>query len=366
MSKKLYQLSSSDLVLQPSDVVPVQDASLTKTIATVGGVEIKAPAGGGGGGGTAGHNLTVNVRWLVANAGYANDFEMAIFRSDGTVAHEVIAGIDGSKTLGPYEKVTHVLFQFLGRDSSTSTGGGWKIVSVNETQLNFGNASGPSFYMPYSHVTIPVAGDTTISIEIEDPTCLVEGTRITLADGTTKPIEDVTYDDDLLVWDFDRGERSHAKPAWVKIPEVAPYKYVSKFEDGTILETTGPRGHRVFDGEKFVYNTEAVGKDVWIDGRMVRMTSCERVEGSFRFYNVITARHCNVVANGVLTSCRLSNAYPIVGGKYVKPKDSGKTVCAVWSWAPRRIVDGLRLSEIGVDESYIRRIVGKDARQGRD
>lgn len=364
MSKKLYQLSSSDLVLQPSDVVPVQDASLTKTIATVGGVEIKAPEGGGGGGGTAGHNLTVNARWLVAYAQYANAFEMAIFRADGTVAHEVVAGINGSKTLGPYENVTHVLFQFS--TATSSAPGSWKIVSVNETQLNFGNTCGYQREMPHNHVTIPVAGDTTISIEIEDPTCLVEGTRITLADGTTKPIEDVTYDDDLLVWDFDRGERSHAKPAWVKIPEVAPYKYVSKFEDGTILETTGPRGHRVFDGEKFVYNTEAVGKDVWIDGRMVRMTSCERVEGSFRFYNVITARHCNVVANGVLTSCRLSNAYPIVGGKYVKPKDSGKTVCAVWSWAPRRIVDGLRLSEIGVDESYIRRIVGKDARQGRD
>lgn len=365
MSKKLYQLSSSDLVLQPDDVVPVQDASLTKTIATVGGIEIKAPEGGGGGGGAVGHKLTVNARWLVAYAEHAHAFEMAIFRADGTVAHEVIAGIDGSKTLGPYENVTHVLFQFLTK-TPNSFGGQWKIVSVNGAQLNFWNENSHGFQMSHNHVTIPVAGDTTISLEIEDVTCLVEGTRLTLADGTTKPIEDVTYDDDLLVWDFDAGERSHAKPAWVKVRETAPYKYVSKFEDGTVLETTGPRGHRVFDGEKFVYNAEAVGRMVWVNGKMVRMTSCERVEGSFRFYNVITARHFNAVANGVLTSCRLSNAYPIVGGKYVKPKGAGKTVCAGWSWAPRRIVDGLRLSEIGADENYIRRIVDKDTCPERD
>ena len=32
--------------------------------------------------------------------------------------------------------------------------------------------------------------------------CFVEGTLVTLADGTTKPIEDITYDDELLVWNF--------------------------------------------------------------------------------------------------------------------------------------------------------------------
>ena len=35
--------------------------------------------------------------------------------------------------------------------------------------------------------------------------CFVEGTEITLADGSIKKIEDITYEDELLVWDFDHG-----------------------------------------------------------------------------------------------------------------------------------------------------------------
>ena len=41
--------------------------------------------------------------------------------------------------------------------------------------------------------------------------CLAEGTEITLADRTTKKIEDITYEDELLVWDFDNGSFATAK-----------------------------------------------------------------------------------------------------------------------------------------------------------
>ena len=43
--------------------------------------------------------------------------------------------------------------------------------------------------------------------------CVAEGTLVTLADGSQKPIEEVTYEDTLLVWDFFNG-------TYAKVPSV--------------------------------------------------------------------------------------------------------------------------------------------------
>lgn len=178
-----------------------------------------------------------------------------------------------------------------------------------------------------------------------------------LADGSQKPIEDVTYGDDLLTWDFDHGCLSHAKSAWIKRAEKTDYRFVSRFADGRTLETTGPRGHRVFDGERFVYNTEAVGRSVRTEDGWTEMVSCVKERGEFEYYNVITAGNMNLFANGILTSCRYSNVYPVKGMKYVK---DGRTLRdpAEFAGLEAKYVDGLRLSEQAFDADEIRRYVG--------
>lgn len=59
------------------------------------------------------------------------------------------------------------------------------------------------------------------------------------------------------------------------------------------------------------------GKVVIQDGTFPTVVSQEIVEKEVKFYNVITENHYNIFANGILTSCRLSNKYRIEDMKYI-------------------------------------------------
>ena len=69
--------------------------------------------------------------------------------------------------------------------------------------------------------------------------CFVENTNITLSDGSIKPIQDVTYNDELLVWDFYTGQFTIAKPNWIKVEEVASEYNKLTFADGRTLSLVG-------------------------------------------------------------------------------------------------------------------------------
>ena len=150
--------------------------------------------------------------------------------------------------------------------------------------------------------------------------CLVEGTQITLADGSKKAIEDINYDDELLVWNFYKGEFDTARPQWIMRPFVTNVYYETTLSDGTIIKTVGASGHRLFNFDKnsFVYDTECVGAKVYKEnGVVAEVVSCEKKRNEARYYNIITTKHFNLFANGILTSCRLSNKYKIEDMRYV-------------------------------------------------
>lgn len=163
-----------------------------------------------------------------------------------------------------------------------------------------------------------VTGDGIIAQVI----CFVLGTSIMLYDRSTKPVQDITYNDELLVWDFDNGCYASAKPIWIKKIQTTASYYRCEFEDGTVLKLVGSDGncHRVFsvDDGAFVYATECVGKRIMTMDGITKQLSCELIEEEVEFYNVITNHHLNLYAEGVLTSCRLNNLYPIKDMKFVK------------------------------------------------
>ena len=175
--------------------------------------------------------------------------------------------------------------------------------------------------------TVRVTGDGTVSASYS---CMIEGTQITLADGTTKAIEDITYDDELLVWNFYAGRFDTAKPSWIKIAEVAPRYNLVKFSNGSEVGFVGPGGdigyHRVFNKEAKAFTHTGVkdtpnGTTTFAqDGTFPTVISQEVVEKEVKFYNVITDKHYNLFANGILTSCKLSNKYRIEDMKYVGEK----------------------------------------------
>lgn len=157
--------------------------------------------------------------------------------------------------------------------------------------------------------------------------CFKQGTLITLADRTTKKVEDITYDDNLLVWNFYEGKFDSAKPMWIKKPEIASEYNLCKFSNGVEVGFVGQGGsqgyHRIYNDEAKCFTHTGV-KDTPIgtttfaeDSTMPKLVSQEVVKEKVTFYNIITDKHYNLFANGILTSCRLSNKYEIKNMKYV-------------------------------------------------
>lgn len=158
--------------------------------------------------------------------------------------------------------------------------------------------------------------------------CFLKGTDILLSNGTTKKIEDLTYDNVLKVWDFDEGQLGSAKVCWLTRPGLKnDHYYQLTFDDGTVLKTTGVNSnHRIFsvDQSKFTNVCDAkVGDKVFsIDGTLT-ITDVQYVEEECEYYNVMTSGKINCFANGILTSDRYGNLYPITDMKYVK---DGRTI----------------------------------------
>ncbi len=172
--------------------------------------------------------------------------------------------------------------------------------------------------------TFKVTADGTITISLA---CLIEGTQITLADGSTKAVEDITYDDELLVWNFYEGKFDIAKPTWIKVAEVAPRYNLVKFSNGAEVGFVGAGGekgyHRIFNKEAGAFTHTGCadtpnGTTTFAqDETFPTVVSQEVVEKEVKFYNVITDKHYNLFANGILTSCKLSNKYRIEDMRYI-------------------------------------------------
>ena len=177
----------------------------------------------------------------------------------------------------------------------------------------------------------PTTGYTTLTNSFTQTMaywlCMVEGTLITLADGTKKPIEQITYDDELLVWNFYDGKFDTAKPCWIKIPQVAHEYNLCKFSNGVEVGFVGEGGnkgyHRIYNDEAKCFThtgvTETpIGTTTFAeDMSMPTLVGQEVVKKEVKYYNIITDKHYNLFANGILTSCKLSNKYAIENMKYV-------------------------------------------------
>ena len=168
--------------------------------------------------------------------------------------------------------------------------------------------------------TYSVSGEGSIT-GISFDACFVEGTKILLADNTTKNVEDITYDDKLLVWNFYEGKLDSAKPCWIMEKRVATEYKKLLLSDGTELRLVGQGDncHRLFNVTKqqMLYANECVGDEVYkADGSIVTVLSCEKVQETVNYYNLTTNKYLDCFAEGVLTGSRLNNMYHISDMKY--------------------------------------------------
>lgn len=224
-----------------------------------------------------------------------------------------------------------------GEGESTALG-----VNSVSTGITYTDASNPTGYL------FTVTADGSILMHDVEIMCFARGTSITLANGETKPVEDITYDDDLLVWDFDNGHFASAKPLWLKRVQTCSMVDCAKFSDGSIVQFV--EDHRIFNvnAGKFTYlmTDETPLHMVTINdkGEYVLLIDKYQLPSDTEFYNIVTDYHMNVFAGHILTSCRLSNIYPIVNLKYV-PDGRPQRDPAEFADLPQEYVSGLRLLE---------------------
>ena len=150
--------------------------------------------------------------------------------------------------------------------------------------------------------------------------CLVEGTKILMADGSYKNVEDIDYDDLMGVWSYNTGTIVEEYPIWIE-KESSPEEYLQiTFSDNTTLRTFGDHGIYNDDLGMFVSTEDRehfnIGTTVLKvkNGKLkrVKVTNLEVIKKKVKVYHIISSYYFNVIADDVITTDRnlmISNQY---------------------------------------------------------
>jgi hypothetical protein len=219
-----------------------------------------------------------------------------------------------------------------GYDAPTS---GNVSVTMKDSSTDNGNISNPSYNYNnnqtsnYQIIVTNIAGDTTINATSNQSwTCLIKGTKFLMADGSYKKIEDIRYNDLIMVYNHENGEFNPEYPIWIETGNYVSEYQQHTFSDGTILKTVG--NHSVFsvdanefvdvlDQEKFHVGTKVL-KVIEDNGnyrfKEVSVVKTETIYEDTHYYNVVSTRYYNAITENILTSDgrpALSNVYNFEG-----------------------------------------------------
>jgi uncharacterized repeat protein (TIGR02543 family) len=147
-------------------------------------------------------------------------------------------------------------------------------------------------------------------------TCLADGTLITLADGSQKPVEELTGDELLLVWNLHTGTFDIAPIAFIDSDPLAEYKIIHlHFSDGTDVKVIYEHGFWDFNLNEYVYIngdnpqqyighwfnkqiTDADGNLAWTKVQLVDVV----FEYEYtRAWSPVTYEHLSYYTNGMLS-----------------------------------------------------------------
>lgn len=187
-------------------------------------------------------------------------------------------------------------------DTVNITMGGKSLVSG--TDYTYDSSSGDI-------IINKVISDINIEASAKNTSCLVEGTKIKLANGNYKNVEDINYDDLLMVYDHENGGVTYEYPIWIEKVKKASVYQKTTFSDGTYLNTYG--SHSVFsydamdyvnvsDRDKYHVGTRVMKIDSNGKRKIVSVVKIESINDEINYYHVSSTRYHNVLANDVLTT----------------------------------------------------------------
>ncbi len=165
--------------------------------------------------------------------------------------------------------------------------------------------------------TIEVSSITTISKSSDGGTCLVEGTLITLADGTQKKVEDITENDTLLVFNHYTGKYDYAKVLFNDhvTQSAQNYRIINLyFSNNKVVRVVYEHGFFDLDENKYVYITEDNYRDyighrfysaTWngttYTDNIVTLNKATITEEYVKVYSPVTEYHMNYFTEDMLS-----------------------------------------------------------------
>ena len=259
------------------------------------------------------NNGKTQATTCTTSEGYCSRSTSSSYQWVFTVTYSV--GDNATKNSGPD---TVVVNESL---TATFSASGF-MANLNTPTVTMGGVtltSGQNGYR-YNNGTVTidhVTGNVTISIS---GSCLVEGTKILLYNGKYKNIENVTYNDLLAVWDYDRGTLTAEYPIWIEKTKKTYSYQKTTFSDGSILKTVGYHGVfsptygefiSVDDTARFKEGVE-VYKVIKGTLKKVKIAKIEFIAEEVNYYHVVSSRYYNIIANDFITTdgtVVLSNLY---------------------------------------------------------
>ena len=219
-----------------------------------------------------------------------------------------------------------------------------------------------------NHLTlnIPVSGDIIVNgaASYSGGGCLIAGTKIRLADGTSKKIEDVQYDDLIMAYSYDLGKIVYEYPIWIEREWYTDEYQRTYFSNGEYLDTVSTHGVYSVDANKYVsvldkdnfhVGTKVIAINSNGEKEVVEVTSIETKYENVKYYHVSSTRYHNVIANNLLTTDAIlivSNMFPFDKDiKWTKERDDFIANNELfhyedWSWLfPNHIFKGFRMAE---------------------
>ena len=137
--------------------------------------------------------------------------------------------------------------------------------------------------------------------------CVTPDTLVTLADGTQKRIDQVSYTDQLLVWDFYSGEYAYVPAVFIQNHGFDMNNVIKlTFSDGTVTKAVNEHGY--FDAtlnEFVMINPESASEFIGHEFvqeygksyRTVTLLSAEITKEYVEAYSILSAYYCNFITD---------------------------------------------------------------------
>ena len=280
-------------------------------------------------------NITINYSINVLPRKYKVIYKLYYYHSSALKSTTTYTEYAGTDMMSKYVGANSINFHDISfRDSKTNT---WiRYVTSDEVLLDMGEG----YYV------------------ITREACLTGETEIEVYDKKKKKkkkkkLKDITYDDLILVWNFYKGCFEYVEPLWIMKESSSNSYYHLIFSDGSYIDIIGD--HKVFNVEnnKFVsagnQDEFRIGEHtINSKGEIIELVSREEVNRNVVSYNVITKKHLNMYANGILTSCVFSNINDIHDMKYIT-NNNDKLTSEDLSGIDEEYINNMNLKEVSVD-----------------